>query len=132
LEDAGFATADRVSEGPPVPPGALFLVAGGTADEPVYNASELALALATGIAQREEAIMVAEPSGSVWGLVDAVRSDGRARDLVSTVDQAETVPGQIAIALGLEQEGDPRDEPAGHYGVGEDATAVIPEASPLE
>jgi hypothetical protein len=133
LENAGFVAADRRSEGPPVPPGALFLLAGGTADEPVYEASEFALALATGIAQREEAILVAEPSISAWGLVDAVRRDGRARDLVSTVDQAETVPGLIAVALGLEQEVEgPQDEPAGHYGVGEDATAVIPEASPLE
>ena len=133
LEDAGFAATDRASEGPTVPPGALFLIAGGTQDEPVYDAAELALALATGIARGEEVVMVAEPFGSEWGLVDAVRGDGRARDLVSTVDQADTVPGQIAVALGLEREVEgPQDDPAGHYGVGEDATAVIPEASPLE
>ncbi|MGH2693832.1 MAG: copper transporter, partial [Actinomycetota bacterium] len=96
LEDAGFAATDGSSDGPPVPAGALFLIVGGTGDEPLYDASELALALATGIAQREGPVLVAEPSSSEWGLVDAVRSDGRAREFVSTVDQAESVPGRIA------------------------------------
>lgn len=65
-----------------------------------------------------------EPTPSFVG---SVRGDGRLRDEVSTVDNAETLLGWIAAVLGLEAG---RDGAVGHYGFREGADEAIPERRP--
>ncbi|MFN8022277.1 MAG: copper transporter [Acidimicrobiales bacterium] len=63
----------------------------------------------------------------VPSFVGTVRDDGRLRDEVSTVDNAETFLGWIAAVLGLEAG---RDGSVGHYGFREGADGAIPERRP--
>jgi hypothetical protein len=124
LERAGFITVDTEAEEEPIPPGALFLVTGGSTDRPAFDVASFATTLATNLAARDAEVVVTEPTDSVWGLVSSVRQDGEAGAFVSTVDDAETVQGRIAMVLAL---GRSSEEPAGHYGVEAGADAVIPE-----
>lgn len=59
--------------------------------------------------------------------VGAIRDDGRLRDEVSTVDNAETILGWVASVLALEAA---HDGEVGHYGFRDGAQAAIPERSP--
>lgn len=56
--------------------------------------------------------------------VATIRDDGRLRDEVSTVDNAETILGWIAAVLGLEAA---RGGQVGHYGFRDGAQAAVPE-----
>lgn len=58
--------------------------------------------------------------------VEAIREDGRLRDEVSTVDNAESILGWVAMVLGLE--GAPLD--AAHYGFRQGADRSIPSGAP--
>ena len=59
----------------------------------------------------------------VDSFVESIRDDGRLRDEVSTVDNAETILGWIPMVLGLEaaQRGE-----IGHYGFRDGAERSIP------
>lgn len=128
LSDAGFVSVDASEDDPPVPEGAMFLVLGGHPDSPAYEPGRVAVTLGQGLGERDAAVMVVETSDSAWGIVPAVRGDGLSRDIVATVDQGETVPGQIAMVLGLDLAEEGTVE---HYGVGPGAARVIPEIPPL-
>ena len=56
-------------------------------------------------------------------LVRAIRDDGRLRDEVSTVDNAETILGWVAAVLALEAG---HNGSVGHYGFREGADGAIP------
>lgn len=124
LEQAGFITVDRKVQGQTIPPGALFLVTGGSVDPPAFDAAAFARTLGASLASRDADVVVTESTESVWGLVASIRDDGDARAVVSTVDDAEDVEGRIAMVLAFVQ---PSEEPAGHYGIEDGADAVIPE-----
>lgn len=126
LEDAGFLGVSSADQGV-IPAGASFVVAGGSPEEPFEGAVDVTKATASGLSGRETAVMVAEPSTSVWGLVQAVRDDGSLNAQVSTTDHAETVPGRVAVVLGLEMA---IDGLLGHFGIGDDASGVVPPATP--
>lgn len=123
LEDAEFISVDADDEAI-VASNSMFLVlAGDQADRP-YDPTSLVVSLSAAVAARGVPILVAEPSGSTWGVVEAIREEADTQTDVATVDQGDTVEGQIAVVLGLERafEGS-----VGHYGVGPGATRVIPE-----
>ena len=126
LEDEGFVGVSSSAE-TPVPAGASFIVAGGSTGETFDGAVELASALALGLSNRERAVMVVEPSTSTWRLVESVRDDGSLNAAVSTADHAETVPGRVAVVLGLEMA---IEGLLGHYGVADGASGVIPPPTP--
>lgn len=126
LEDEGFIGISS-SETTPIPAGASFVVAGGSTDERFEGAVELSKALALGLADRESAVLVAEPTTSVWELVQEVRDDGQLSAAVSSADHAETVPGRVAVVLGLDMA---IDGLLGHYGVTDGASGVIPPLTP--
>ena len=126
LEDEGFIGVSS-SEQTPVPAGASFIVAGGSSEDAFEGGVDLTKALARGLSDRDRAVMVAEPSDSTWDLVDAVRDDGSLNAAVSTADHAETVPGRVAVVLGLELT---IDGLLGHYGVADGASGVIPPPTP--
>jgi hypothetical protein len=125
LAEAEFTTVERSSEEVPlVPPGASFVVAGGSPEEAPFRIAEYSVALATRLASQGAPVAAAEPSTSAWGLSTMLRVDDDAQNVVSTVDNADTIQGSIALVLGLEQA---EDGIVGHYGVGPDAQAIIPE-----
>lgn len=126
LDDEGFLGVSS-SEETPVPAGASFIVAGGSADDHFEGAVELIKALALGLSDRNRAVLVAEPTTSTWELVSAVREDGTLNAAVTTADHADTVPGRVAVVLGLEMT---IDGLLGHYGVADGAAGVIPPPSP--
>lgn len=127
LEDAGFVEVERDDDGRTAPNKAAFLILGGNADPPPFDAGRLALALASSITARAAPVLVTEPAESSWGMVEAVRADSEARENVATAERAESVYGQVAavVGLSLEIQREPFD-PAAHYGLGAGATEVMP------
>ena len=124
LQDNDFVAVEAPDGTDPIPVGALFLVVGGNDDREAPEMAELTVPLVASLTRRGAVAMVAEPLSSRWGLVAAVRNDGEAASRVSTVDQAETTEGRIAIVLGLERHFEGRTD---HYGITEGAGEVIPE-----
>lgn len=59
--------------------------------------------------------------------VATIRDDGRLRDEISTVDNAETILGWVALVLGLEAS---ENGSADHYGFREGADRPIPQRAP--
>ncbi|MFN2488987.1 MAG: copper transporter [Actinomycetota bacterium] len=118
LQTDGFDEAD-----PTVPPGSMFVIVAGNADPAPLGWRGFVTALATNLAVRDVTVLVAEPSASAWGIVDSICDD--AADRVSTVNQADTVPGRVGVVLTL------KAGPAvGHHGVGacaEDGIIPAPE-----
>ena len=67
---------------------------------------------------------VAQDNGApAQSFVRGIRDDGRLRDEVSTVDNAETILGWVAAMLALEAG---RDGSVGHYGLREGSDGAIP------
>lgn len=126
LDDEGFIGVSS-SETTAVPSGASFIVAGGSTEKIFDGALELTKSLALGLSDRQRAVMVVEPSASTWELVQEVRADGSLGASVSTADHAETVPGRVAVILGLEMT---IEGLLGHYGVDDGASGVIPPPTP--
>ena len=129
LEDAGFVGITS-SEDEVVPPGASFVVAGGSEEPPRGGARDLAMALGAGIVDAEGSGIVAEAGASTWGLASSIRDDGVLSAALSTVDHADTVPGRISVVLGLDlvmEEG-----VAGHYGTDDGATEIVPPPTPRD
>ena len=124
LQDADFVSVDAPEGQTIVPSNAMFLVLGGNESEETYNAAGLVAALVAELSSRGAPTLVAEPAGSTWELVAAVREDPEAATRVATVDQADTIEGRIAVVLGLERAFQGTTD---HYGVGQGATRVIPE-----
>ncbi len=124
LQDTDFIAVDTPDGGSPVPTTALFLVLGGNEGDEAPEMREFAVPLAGSLGTEGAVAMLAEPLSSSWGLVRAVRDDADTSNRVSTVDQADTVEGRIAIVLGLERHFGGRTD---HYGVTEGASEVIPE-----
>jgi Copper transport outer membrane protein, MctB len=124
LEKDGFVNADRASDGSTVGPGAVFVVVAGAADPPPFAATDFCLILSRALATHSGTVLAAEPSISTWNFVSSVRGDTRTERTVATVDDAETIPGGIAAALGLR---DAMRGQIGHYGFAPGADAVIPQ-----
>lgn len=125
LADAGFLALDDLEEGDPVPTDSLFLVAAGAPEPLAYGPAGFVKAFCLGVSDGGE-VVVAEPAGSAWGLVEEIRADADTTERVSTVDQADTVPGRIETVLGLDAASEGR---TGHYGVEPGAT-LLPEPAP--
>jgi hypothetical protein len=129
LVEQGFVAVESGPGEEAVPPLSLFLVVEGSAANPPLRPLTYTRVLATNLAQRDADVLVAEPSTSVWGVVGSLREDQRALATVSTVDQAETVPGRVAVVLGLSRAGRGR---VGHYGTGPGAEdGLMPPPVPL-
>jgi hypothetical protein len=122
LAEADFVDLDRPGEGRLVPDRSLFVVAGGSPDRRPFNVPGLGLPLAASIAERGAPVVVAESSDSSWGLIAGIRADD-AEDRITTVDDAESISGRIAVVLSLSQW---LDGVTGHYGTGPGAEEVIP------
>jgi len=110
-----------------VPSGTAFLVLGGAAEDPTPGTMALSLDLARALAIRGAAVQVTETTDSSWSLVGSVRDDADVGAAVSTVEAGDSVPGRIAVALGLDLT---IDGVTGHYGTADGATAIVPPPTP--
>lgn len=129
LERAEFITTSRVAEGRLVPAGVSFVVVGGSSDRPPFDTPRFVTTFTESLTERGAPAMVVETQQSLWGLVAAVRADIEARARVTTVDNGDTTIGRIALVLGLDRAGEGN---VGHFGVGPQRTAILPELSPGE
>ncbi|HVL65347.1 MAG TPA: copper transporter, partial [Actinomycetota bacterium] len=123
LRGAGFLDVDRSGE-TAVPRGALFLIAGGATDPPPFLPADLIVPLTTSLAGPEVAVVAAESSTSTWNLAQILRTDDEAQQEVSTVDQAETTSGTIAVVLSLAEAAEGCS--GRHYGVQSGVGGIIP------
>lgn len=121
LADLGYVDVDP-AEGDRVPPNAAFVIAAGGSDEPPWPVEGFVEALASEIAQARLPLVAAETSDSVWDVVAGLRDGDVADAPLSTVDNAETVPGRIAVALAL----DLAPESTGHWGIDDGAAGPVP------
>jgi hypothetical protein len=128
LGEAGFVDVDRIGEGRLIPARALFVLAGGSTDARPFNISQLAITLAEAMTDRGVELLVTESSDSTWALVSAIRANEVEND-VTTVDDAESIAGRIAVGLALAES---LEGVTGHYGVGPGAGDVIPKPPPDE
>lgn len=131
LAEAGFVDIEREGDtaGPTIPEGAAFLVVGGSPEDAPFDVASFSLTLSTAIAAGDAPVLMCEPAESRWGLVETVRNDGDARDVVATADGVETPPGRVAAILGLSRA---TQEQVGHYGRGPGAGQFLPEPNPVD
>jgi hypothetical protein len=103
---------------------ALSVLAGG-AREPVLTPESFLAPLTVALAENARPVVAAETAETAYPFVPFLRRDGSLDGQVVTVDNADTMPGRIAIVLGLR---DLLQEPGrgGHFGVKGGASALIP------
>ena len=126
LRENDYIGVDSDEDSAIVPAGTVFLFLGGSESEPPFEATPLSLDLANSLADSGAPVLVAGSTRGTWGFVDAFRDDGKAQTQVSTVDNADTVPGRIAVALALAES---RRGLVGHYGQRDGAEQSLPEVS---
>lgn len=127
LERAEFIDTSRAEEGRLVPAGAMFVAVGGADGRPPFDTTTFVTAFVESLTERGATAMAIENQASMWGLVAAVRADIEARARVATVDNGETTIGRIAVVLGLDRA---NEGIVGHYGIGPQRTAILPELNP--
>lgn len=126
LEEKGFVTfpGDGLSD---IPQGARFLLAAGGNGVPQWPAEETLEALGSSLGSESDlAVVVAESASSQWQVAQSVRTDSETSDVVSTVDNADTIQGRIGTVLGLSL----APQTIGHWGNDEGATAPAPTPPP--
>ncbi len=129
LVDHGFIEFETVPGGPDVaqfPAQTHLLLVGGSNDVPddlvveplVVRLSRNAATPVLGVAGS-----ALPDDGGVSDLVTMIRQDDRLRELVPTVDELDHFEGWAAMVLALADVG---DGVVGHYGLGEDASRLLP------
>jgi len=129
---AGFSELNmlKVESGDDVTPASNVLVVAGGAlpvDDP---GGKTQLSLVTQLAQRGGHVVLAgdPPAATEGGTVALVRGDEVAKDSVGSVDDADTVLGQVAAVLAMAGELQPAPNTViGHYGTGPGAGALWPD-----
>lgn len=127
LRDLGYLEVEvRDEELAAVPSTSAFVIVAGSTDEPPFDVAPFVTQLASSLGARGNPVVVVEGRGSAWGVLEEVRGDGDAHERATTVDDVDTAVGRISLALALDR----ADEgPAGHYGMGQDAEAPVPQPS---
>lgn len=123
LADEGFLSVG--GEGRTIAEEARFIVAVGSAEELEWRPSRTVEELAISFAEQGAPIVVAETSDSAWGAVSQIREGVSAESALSTVDNAETLAGRIAVALAIDE----TPTSNGHWGIEDGAAAPLPTPS---
>ncbi|HEU4489834.1 MAG TPA: copper transporter [Jiangellales bacterium] len=115
---AAFGEAGLVSvEGEPTPEADVAVVVAGTPfdDEELERRNAALVTLATALDAAGSGTVLAGPPSSAGetGVVAALRADGNAAELVSTVDVATLPSGRVAVVYALEEQ---VAGGSGHYG----------------
>jgi hypothetical protein len=124
LEETDFLRVDLMDGEQLVDGSSDFVIVGGGTSDPPFPLNDYALGLGRSLGLDAVPVVAAESSDSTWGLVGAVRNDQEANSVLTTVDQAESLFGRVAVVLGLEGS---EEGIVGHYGIGPDAQSIIPE-----
>ncbi|HEX3811499.1 MAG TPA: copper transporter [Mycobacteriales bacterium] len=130
---AGFGTLNvvRLQETNVKPADYAVLVSSDamTGDNPQAQAKTLA-ALGSALQQRTKGVLIAGNSASAEsdGLLGVVRADDTLSAKLSTVDNADSVSGQVVSVLGLAALGN--GKPAGQYGLAGNAGSQLPAITP--
>lgn len=72
----------------------------------------------------EEPVAAGETEETVYTFVPLLRADGAIADRIVTVDNADTIPGRLAVVLGLRRLLETGE--GGHYGVKDGASSLLP------
>lgn len=101
-------------------------VLAGTSRQPALEPESFLAPLTVALADGARPVVAAETTETVSPFVPILRRDGSLDDRLVTVDNADTMPGRIAIVLGLR---DLLQSPGkgGHFGVKGGASALIPQ-----
>ncbi|HEX2089871.1 MAG TPA: copper transporter [Actinomycetota bacterium] len=104
---------------------ALSILAGGNR-EPVLAPESFLAPLTVALAENARPVVAAETAETAYPFVPILRRDGSLDGGLVTVDNADTMPGRIAVVLGLR---DLLQEPGrgGHFGVKGGASGLIPQ-----
>ena len=126
LRDAGYVAVDSTQDRA-VPIGASFVIAAGSSDDIPFPAADMLEGIALALDELGRSVIVAETSDSNWAVTTDLRDDDELASAVSTIDNAETIPGRISVALGLN---DLASDPPFHAGRDGGATVSIPTPAP--
>ncbi|MGC4808771.1 copper transporter [Micromonospora sp. DT233] len=119
--NAGYLTTDEKVTGPAE---AVVLVSGQPyVDKDSAKKDESVVKVAEQF-DRTGALVVAGTGASGGNLVAVVRGDPVLAQTISTVDDANTTQGQLVTSLALAQQ--LAEKKAGHYGVDDNATSLLP------
>jgi hypothetical protein len=119
LQDTDVKTADY----------AVLVTSGEPSGDTAQAQTHMLSSLATALQQRSKAVLVAgnAASADTDGLLGAIRGDDGLSGKISTVDNADSVAGQVTSVLGLVQLG--AGKPAGQYGTASNAGSPLPAVS---
>lgn len=107
------------------PDQAVVVLSGGP-EPPAVEPARFLQPLTVALVQALQPVVAAETTDTVYPFVPLLRADGALGGRVVTVDNADTLPGRIAVVLGLRDLlQDP--EKGGDYGVKDGASSLIPE-----
>lgn len=104
---------------------AVVLLAGGIGD-PVVDPEAFLAPLAEALAHAVRPVVAAETLESDYPFVQVVRNNGSIDGRLVTVDNADQVPGRIAIVLGLRNLLQSPGQ-GGNYGVKQGASGLLPQ-----
>jgi Copper transport outer membrane protein, MctB len=123
LQDAGYVDVDGAEDQPLSPPNAVFVIVGGSEEQPAFDVSELVVPLGRELAAGGAGVVAAETSSSSWEMVNSIRNDADTNASVATVDQAQSISGGIGLvmALDLAENGTVK-----HVGTASGSEAIIP------
>jgi copper transport outer membrane protein MctB len=107
------------------PDQAVSILAGGNRD-PILAPQAFLAPLTSALVESAWPVAAAETTTTVYPFVPLLRQDGALGDRLVTVDNADTMPGRIALVLGLR---DLLENPGkgGHFGIKGGAAALIPQ-----
>jgi hypothetical protein len=103
---------------------AVVVIAGGR-DRPPVDPSRFLLPLAQGLVEDGVRVAAAEPLRTGYPFVALIREAGAVADRITTQDNVDQVAGEIGLVLGMENV---LRGAAGHYGVKEGASGLLPPA----
>lgn len=127
LVDAQFVTVEGTPEGGIAAVGGSdqsIVVLSGDDQEPVVDPEAFLVPLVRATVAGGEPVAAGETEETVYPFVPLLRADGALADRIVTVDNADTVPGRLAVVLGLRRLLETGE--GGHYGVKDGAPSLLP------
>lgn len=107
-------------------PGQAVVLLSGGQSEPALPPEAFLSPLAETLVAFPRPVIAAETSQSVYPFVTLVRGDGAFGTSMATVDNADTMPGQVAVVLALRDLYLTPVTGGGDYGIKDGATSLLP------
>lgn len=101
-----------------------IVVLSGDDQEPVVDPDAFLVPLVRAMVEGGESVAAGETEETVYPFVPLLRANGDLGDRIVTVDNADTVPGRLALVLGLRRLLETGE--GGHYGVKDGAPSLLP------